>query len=200
MRLSVKSAPKPLSFQRMQTHLSGLLQLMSSRTGAVKCGTLLSVALLCDRTINELCLYLCTSSNRRRWAAFVGDVLSNKIQTSAKMSTSHNKRRFHQVLIWFEMTGQDSISLLFSHMEKMRIIEPEGQRLKRHFSSVVTERHPVAVSSYCNLWFTKAWMQMPLYLCVQNLPILFVCFLLNLCERKNVLMCSPQLDLREGKL
>lgn len=40
----------------------------------VKCITIFSVAYLCDRIINELCLYLCTSSSRRRWAAFITEL------------------------------------------------------------------------------------------------------------------------------
>lgn len=40
----------------------------------VKCVTGSSAAYLCDRITNESCLYLCTSSNRRRWAAFITEL------------------------------------------------------------------------------------------------------------------------------
>lgn len=58
----------------------------------VKCLARLSGAYLCDRTINELCLYLCTSSNGGRWAAFAGHVLSEGISVTPKMLSSGKKQ------------------------------------------------------------------------------------------------------------
>lgn len=119
-------------------------------TWAIKYVTVSSIAYLCDRIINELCLYLCTSSNRGRWAAVI--ILScGSVPVRWNLSAGqdehllYEKGEIHQVLIWYEMMGQDSVSLISSCVEHMEIME---SGVKASAQSVVTEHHTVELSSY----------------------------------------------------
>ena len=70
-----------------------------------------SAAYLCDRIINELCLYLCSSSNRPRWASFITPSRQEpscqmKCEPQPETSTCYNKRGgIHGALIRFGDDG-----------------------------------------------------------------------------------------------
>lgn len=116
-----------------------------------------SVAYLCDRIINELCLYLCTSSNRGRWAAVIALSCGSP---SCQMRFEPRPRRALVITNVGEVgeVGGIHSGVNFGLKRWVKTVSGSSAQTWRkrrswsqecvRFLSVVVERHTVGSSSY----------------------------------------------------
>lgn len=159
---------------------------MLSGTWVVKCVTGFSVTYLCDRIINESCRYLCTSSNRRRWAAFITKLREAcchmKFEPRPRRALGITKGKIHSRanLCWNDGSRQcQSPLLLHGGCEddgtRSLCAKKKKRKKKDLFHSMVTEHHTVVCSRYYHWWLSP--VQCHVHCISVFLPKLY--FLLN---------------------